>query len=308
MIVTLGDLVEDVVVELGGPINLASDTDARITRRRGGSAANVAATVARLGRGSRFVGQVGDDATGVRLVTELGVDGVDVRFVRRSGRTATIVVLVDEAGERTMLVDRGSARSLTGADPAWLQGADALHLTLYSLIDEPIATTSRHTVRIAHTLGVPVSVDVSSVALIEDTGVAAVRELVASLRPTLVFANADEATALSLDGPLADAAVIVKRGPEPCTVYRPGSDPIDVQATQLDHTVRYDRCRRCVRRRRAVALWVALRPGRGVHVGPSGRPRAARSARTSRVASPHGDLELDLRQARAATARPGAFV
>ncbi len=49
MIVTLGDLVEDVVVELGGPVNVASDTDASIERRRGGSAANVAAVVGGLG-------------------------------------------------------------------------------------------------------------------------------------------------------------------------------------------------------------------------------------------------------------------
>ena len=34
----IGDLVEDVVVKLHGVVNLASDTEAEITRRRGGSA------------------------------------------------------------------------------------------------------------------------------------------------------------------------------------------------------------------------------------------------------------------------------
>ena len=237
MIVALGDLVEDVVVELAGPINLASDTDARITRRRGGSAANVAAAVAGLGGASRFVGQVGDDAAGDRVVAELAADGVDVQFVHRSGRTATIVVLVDEVGERTMLVDRGSARALSGADRAWLDGADALHLTLYSLLDEPIATTSREAARLAHGLGVAVSIDVSSVALIEEAGATAVRNLIVSLEPTIVFANADEATALRLDEPLGRAATIVKRGPEPCVVRRSGADPVDVPALRLDRRV-----------------------------------------------------------------------
>jgi sugar/nucleoside kinase (ribokinase family) len=237
VIVTLGDLDEDVVVELSGPINPASDTDARIRRRRGGSAANVAAAAARLGSASRFVGQVGDDASGGLLTAELAADGVDVQFVRRSGRTATIVVLVDEAGERTMLVDRGSARSLTDADPRWLDGAAGLHLTLYSLLDEPIATTSRATVALAHDRGVAVSIDVSSVALIRELGATTVRELVVSLRPALVFANADEATALSLSGPLGGAAVIVKRGPDPCTLHRPHADPIDIPAVPFDRTV-----------------------------------------------------------------------
>ena len=237
MIVTLGDLVEDVVVELSGPITPASDTDARIQRRRGGSAANVAAAAARLGSASRFVGQVGEDASGGLLIAELARDGVDVQFVRRSGRTATIVVLVDEAGERTMLVDRGSARSLTDVDPVWLAGARTLHLTLYSLLDEPIATTSRATVALAHDRGVAVSIDVSSVALIREVGATTVRELVMSLQPALVFANADEATALSLSGPLGAAAVIVKRGPDPCTLHRSNGDPIDFPAMRLDRTV-----------------------------------------------------------------------
>ena len=237
VIVAFGDLVEDVVVRLDESINHASDTDAHITRRRGGSAANVASAVARLGVPARFVGQVGEDAIGTALVAELGDDGVDVRLVRHRAATATIVVLVDSAGERTMLVDRGSARDLVGADPAWLSGADVLHLTLYSLLDEPIATTSRDLVEMAHERGVAVSVDVSSVAPIEAAGVDRVRDLLASLRPTVVFANGDEARVLGLDGPLGGAAVVVKRGPEACVVHRPGTEPVEVPAIVLDAPV-----------------------------------------------------------------------
>lgn len=237
VIVALGDLVEDVVVRIDESINHASDTDAHITRRRGGSAANVASAVARIGVPARFVGQVGDDAIGTALVAELADEGVDVAYVHRDGATATIVVLVDSAGERTMLVDRGSARDLTGADPAWLSGADVLHLTLYSLLDEPIATTSCELVEMAHERGVAVSVDVSSVAPIEAAGVDRVHDLLASLRPTVVFANEDEAGVLGLDGPLAGAAVVVKRGPEPCVVHRPGVEPVEVPAIALDDAV-----------------------------------------------------------------------
>ena len=228
VLVTLGDLVEDVVVDLDGPVNVASDTAATITRRRGGSAANVAATAAQLGARSRFVGQVGDDAIGAALIAGLAAEGVDADHVRRTGRTATIVVLVDSLGERTMLVDQGSARELDMIDPAWLDGAEALHLTLYSLLDEPIATTSRTLAGLARERGIAVSVDVSSVALIEAAGPAEVLSLLANLSPTIVFANADEADVLGLPGPVGEAAVVVKRGPEPCVVRGPAGGRVEV--------------------------------------------------------------------------------
>src|SRR4029079_3745926 len=64
----LGDLVDDVVVWLGGPIAPDTDTPAQVFHRRGGSAANVAAFAAGIGRPVRFIGQVADDLAGSRLV------------------------------------------------------------------------------------------------------------------------------------------------------------------------------------------------------------------------------------------------
>ena len=121
MLGTLGDLVEDIVVRLGGPINIASDTQALVVRRRGGSAANVAASAARAGFATRFIGQVGSDAHGGMLIDALRADGVDV-VCQRGGRTGTVVVLVDQQGERTMLSDRGSCGDLAHPDPVWLDG------------------------------------------------------------------------------------------------------------------------------------------------------------------------------------------
>ncbi|MET0160173.1 MAG: PfkB family carbohydrate kinase, partial [Acidimicrobiales bacterium] len=61
MLLCVGDLIEDVVVWLPGPVALGSDTVVRITRERGGSAANAAAAAVRAGGRARFVGQLGDD-------------------------------------------------------------------------------------------------------------------------------------------------------------------------------------------------------------------------------------------------------
>ncbi|MDJ0771469.1 MAG: carbohydrate kinase family protein [Ilumatobacter sp.] len=236
MLVTLGDLVEDVVVRLDGPVRLASDTAARISRRRGGSAANVAEIAARSGARARFVGQVGDDVVGRVLVGELASHGVDTAAVRFDGSTGTIVVLVDAAGERSMLTDRRACVQLDRPDPAWIAGADVLHVPMYSLVRGPLAVTAQTMIAWAHEREVAVSLDVSSVALIDEIGVPGARSLIAGLRPDVVFANADEAAALELhaDTELTDVGMaVVKRGADPATVRAAGAEPIDVAAVDL---------------------------------------------------------------------------
>lgn len=232
MLAALGDLVEDIVVRLGGPINVASDTHAVITRRRGGSAANVAAVAAGIAREARFIGQVGDDADGDRLIAELACEGVDVSFVRHRGRSGKIAVLVDERGERTMLTDIGASRALDSPDPAWLDDVDVLHVPFYSLAEEPIASTAATTIKWAHERSVAVSVDLSSVALLEALGERAVLAQLKRLRPTVVFANADEAALLGIAGPVVDAMTFVKRGPAPATVFTSNGE-LTVAATAI---------------------------------------------------------------------------
>lgn len=233
MLAAVGDLVDDIVVRVGGAVNVASDTDAVITRRRGGSAANVAAVAARLVGSSRFLGQVGDDAVGDVLLAELAAEGVDVACVRRGGRTGTIVVLVDAHGERTMLTDRASAVALDRPSPAWLDGIGVLHVPWYSLAGGPIAATAATTIEWAHARGIAVSVDASSVAVLEEAGAGAVRHRLDALRPTVMFANAAEAAVLGIDGPVAGAITFVKHGADPAVVHVPGRGSVTVPPPPL---------------------------------------------------------------------------
>jgi sugar/nucleoside kinase (ribokinase family) len=233
MLASLGDLVDDIVVRLDGPVRLATDTAVRIERRRGGSAANVTATAARLGHRSRFLGQVGDDVVGRGLVAELAAVGVDVGGVRHAGHTGTIVVLVDREGERTMLTDRRACLELDEPEVAWLHGVDVLHVPLYSLVEPPLSLTADTLIGWAHERDIAVSIDVSSVALIDELGLDALRALLARLHPTVVFANGDEARMLHVDGPLEGAMTVVKHGPEPAVVYRSGSAPIAIPAASV---------------------------------------------------------------------------
>ena len=230
MLASLGDLVEDIIVRLDGPVNVASDTRARISRRRGGSAANVAARTAALGRRARFLGQVGTDAIGTALIAELAHDGVDVSMVRRDGSTGTIVALVDHLGERSMLTDRRACLDLHDPERSWLDGVDTLHVPLYSLAQGQLAATAATAIEWAHEHGAAVSIDVSSTAVIAEIGIDETVRRLADARPTVVFANADEAAALNVDGPLVGALTVVKRGPRPATIHRCDGSIVEVDA------------------------------------------------------------------------------
>lgn len=219
MLGCVGDLLDDVVVRQVGEWRTGADTPALIQRRRGGSAANVAAAAAQAGYRARFMGQVGDDAAGRMLVAELAATGVDVR-VRHRGRTGTVVAMVDEHGERSMLTDRGTATDLALVEAAWATGLHTLHVPLYSLAVEPLATSARTLISIARHGGATVSIDLSSVTVLTQLGVPALTTLLGELQPDVVLANADEAAYLgaSTSVDLGARIMVVKHGGNPARV------------------------------------------------------------------------------------------
>lgn len=239
MLCAIGDLVEDVIVLLSGPPRYGADVEARVSRHRGGSAANVATAAARLAGSARFVGQVGDDPLGDRLLTQLVQAGVDPAVVR-GGRTGTIVALVSPDGERTMLSDRGAATALSDADPAWLDGVTVLHVPAYSLVGGPLAETTRALVTAAHHRSIPVTLDTSSLTVLDDLGgPVPARERLGELRPAVTFANAAEAERLDLQVPLQrDGLLVVKRGREATVVVDTDGrrDEVDVPAAEVIDT------------------------------------------------------------------------
>ncbi len=214
VLAVVGDLLEDIVVRIAATPALGTDTPARIERRRGGSAANVAACAATTGTAVRFIGCVGTDELGDRLVRGLSDDGVDV-VVHRRGRTGSVVVLVGPDGERTMLPDRAAATELADVDAAWLDGVSWLHVPSYSLLAEPIGTATRQLIVELRRRDGRLSVDVSSVAVVEQYGVERYRALLDDLAPDVVFANEPESHVLDAGG---GAVVIVKDGPRPVRI------------------------------------------------------------------------------------------
>jgi sugar/nucleoside kinase (ribokinase family) len=127
-------------------------------RLGGGQIATALAACARLGLKAAFVGAVGDDAAGVTVVEGLAQEGVDVGDVRAvPGVTRSALVLVDEAGERTIIEYSDRKVGLTAPPRERIADARLLHLDATQL------ALSLQSARLARELGVPVSLDVDHV-------------------------------------------------------------------------------------------------------------------------------------------------
>ena len=212
LIVCVGDLIDEIAVRLDAPWRRGSDAAAQITRRRGGSAANVAVAAVAAGGSARFIGAVGDDATAEALEAALRRAGVEP-LLQRGGRSASIVVVVEPDGERTMLPDRAAAVSLRDPGPAALTGGSWLHAPAYSLLGEPLGETTRRLFAHARDAGIPTSLDASSVGALSAWGPEESRRRFAELAPTLLFANEEECAYLDLiNRPLPGSALIAKHG------------------------------------------------------------------------------------------------
>lgn len=199
-VIVVGHSALDRVYRIEAFPNRPTKVSARDHREDGGgSAANAAAAIARLGGPVALWSRVGDDETGAKVVRALSLVGVDVGAVRayEGATTPTAAVIVDAKGERLVVseddrvlpmdvdwlpVDRIAEAGAVLSDLSWLEGTLAL-----------FAEARRH--------GVPTILDV-------DLGVGGLFERFAPLTDTAIFsAPAFERFVVGDDDDLRLAAV-----------------------------------------------------------------------------------------------------
>jgi ribokinase len=212
LVVTLGDLLLDVIVRLGEPLASGADALATTQTAAGGQAANVAAWAVALGAEARCISRRGDDLPAQLVTAELVGRGVELAGPPPGGRNGIVVSLVGADGERTMASDRGVAPELSPADldPAWF-ACDCLHISGYALLATPIDSAALRAAELARAGGAKVSVDLSAWTRIREYGPVRFRERLEQLAPDLIFANEAEWEIVGAAYGLAPTAV-VKRG------------------------------------------------------------------------------------------------
>jgi len=222
LVVTLGDLLLDVVVRLEAPPAPDDDVPAAIALVPGGQAANVAAWVCWLGGEARLIARRADDAAGRVIAAEMERLGVELAGPVAAGeRSGTVLALVAPDGARTLASDRSASGELgpDDVDDGMLAGAGVLHVAGYTLLRRPGAEAALRLAQAARRYGARVSVDLSTAHGIEQLGRDAMRLRVAALAPDVVFANEAEAEAF---GDPIGTVWVVKRGARGCTVEQGG--------------------------------------------------------------------------------------
>jgi sugar/nucleoside kinase (ribokinase family) len=237
----------DVVLAPERDLESGTDVPGRVALVQGGSAATTARWLGRLGAWTTLIAAVGRDTAGRALVEAVRADDVTVRVSRVAGaRTGRIGVVVAPGGERSFVADRGAADLLDPTDlrSAWFEGADALHLPVYSLLGAPLGLAGLRAIELARAAGATVSVDLASIDPLLASGRRAARSLFAGIAPDILFATAPEAEAL-IGGRRVDelleyaSTAVVKRGSKGATVLtRLGAAPsrFEVATEHLDAT------------------------------------------------------------------------
>ncbi|MGC9038197.1 MAG: carbohydrate kinase family protein [Roseiflexus sp.] len=217
IILAVGDLVWDVLVKPDGLLLPGGDTTGSIKLAPGGSAANVAAWIARCGVRAGFIGAVGADAFGDLIVADLRQEGVEAHIVRlRDNETGVVLALIDRAGQRSMVTNRGADHQLMPdmLPETALRACRHLHITGWSLFSDPPRTAALYAAQIASASGATISFDPASYQIIREIGHDQFDRITANLPVDILFPNRDEGQALTGErDPQTIAAALHERFP-----------------------------------------------------------------------------------------------
>ncbi len=191
----------------------------------GGSAANTAVGLARLGCKVGFVGKVGGDREGNMLLEDFAKEGVDTEGIIRAkyGESGTVMGFVDEEGQRALYIHSGVNDSIAveEVNKEYLSQARFLHLT--SFVGEKSFTAQKE---LLQTLPKTVKVSFDPGALYARRGMEQLEPIIK--RTHLMMPNAIEAALITCEKDFEKAAdvliaegakvVAIKLGGEGCYI------------------------------------------------------------------------------------------
>ncbi|MGH2595124.1 MAG: carbohydrate kinase family protein, partial [Actinomycetota bacterium] len=193
-LITVGDVMIDVHVRAPA-LRRGGDVHGRVRLQPAGTSANAAVWAAWDGASARVFGCVGNDIAGGLLRDALVDRGVEPALTLDPEAPSGTMLVVVEAGERSMVADRGANARLTPEDLPDSLEAGAVLISGYLLLQEP--TTQAALAAIERASGGFVAVESSSWPLIEAFGVDRFLVETSALGANAVFANELEAEVLT---------------------------------------------------------------------------------------------------------------
>lgn len=166
-VVVIGDINVDMEIRLPRESLVTNPTNPDPRLLGGGSAANTAAALGRLGVESKFVGTVGNDSFGTFAKENLHDSGVDVDLVGTTSTSPTVVVVtvVPPDGDRLIYVWPPSGGAHQEVTPELavgaVVGAEWLHVSGICLRVAPAREAILAAMTAARSAGVPVSLDLN---------------------------------------------------------------------------------------------------------------------------------------------------
>ena len=168
-VIVLGDANVDMVIRLPDRTSGTPDLANSVPQLYGGgSAANVAVALARLGVTVTMMGSVGDDGYGRWLRDDLNHEGVNTQGLTTvsDAFTPMVMALIEPNGERLVVVwppEGGADKQLKSdaINPALITSARWLHITGICLRASPARETVLYAMELAHKAGVKTSLDLN---------------------------------------------------------------------------------------------------------------------------------------------------
>ena len=193
-LITVGDVMIDVHVE-SRALKREGDVHGRVRVQPAGTSANAAVWAAWAGASVRVHGKVGDDLAGHLLEDALTDRGVEPALAfDPEAPTGTMLVVV-EAGERSMVADRGANARLVDDDLPAKLAAGAVLVSGYLLLQEP--TTAVALEALDRSEAVVTAVEAASWPLVDAFGAGAFVDRTTAAGADGIFANDREAMILT---------------------------------------------------------------------------------------------------------------
>ena len=158
----VGEMLIDLIPDPSGPIEMRG-----YRAHPGGSVANAAVALARLGGASRFVGKLSTDHFGDMLLNVLGENEVDIRYVPTTAQANTTLVLVTQSrdGQRNFTFYRhrtaDTLLEVTDLSPQVWEDVAIVHASSVLLAADPARSATLAALDQACLCGLLVSFDLN---------------------------------------------------------------------------------------------------------------------------------------------------